>query len=182
MRRRRVDRLPPVGPRRAIECERAGLTRGPDIQLADVGASVGQVRGLLAGRLSEQPDSELGNGLEQLRSLRETLAELRGRLAQLQLVSITQDLAVIRKELGIATNAGSRRASTIEAQISALESTQPETDEVKTQTASLSAEIVRLKAQALQFTASLQTQRERVLTLAAQVRQLIRALAHLSAP
>ncbi len=135
-------------------------------QLAATGAGVGQARALLGGQLSDATRSELGAGQEQLQSLQRTLAERSGLLAEQELSAVSVDVATFGKDVGAATSRGSSHASRIEA----LESSQADTDVLAGQTAELQAEAEQLRA-------TIQSQRERAQTLAAQLLELRRALA-----
>ncbi len=165
---------------------------GLSSQLGDTDARVGQARSLLGSQLSKTTRSELGKGQEQLQSLRQTLAQRTAGLEQVELGAISRDVAAIGDEVGAATGRGSSRADSIDARIAALESKQVDNDRIRAVVAqlrvtlqaqreraqTLAAQLVELRrAAADQLKATLQVQRERAQTLAAQLRELRRTVA-----
>ena len=154
---------------------------GLSSQVAEADAGIGHARSLLGDQLSETTRSELGQGQEQLQSLRQTLAERIEELEQQLLATIGGAVAGLEDRVGVATDRVSSRAGANEDRIGALESKQAENDESRAQ---LRAEVDRRRAEADLLRAAilaqrdaLQAQRERAQELAAEIRELRRTLA-----
>ena len=153
---------------------------GLSAQVAEADVGVGHARSLLGGQLSETERSELGQGQEQLQSLRETLAERTEGLEQQLLATISGAVAGLDDRVGVATDRVTSRTGTNEDRIAALESRQAETDESRTRLlaeadrrrseADLLRTAVQAHREAIQAQRDvIQAQRERALDLAAQV-------------
>ena len=154
---------------------------GLSSQVAEADAGIGHARSLLGDQLSETTRSELGQGQEQLQSLRQTLAERIEELEQQLLATIGGAVAGLDDRVGVATDRVSSSAGANEDRIAALESKQAATDESR---ALLRAEVDRRRAEAellrvaiLAQRDALQAQRERAQELAAEIRELRRTVA-----